>query len=36
MVSPGFHFDDFELGEREKLLQIFPQHTKIVNELTRE
>lgn len=35
-VAPGFHFDDFELGKREKLLQMFPQHTKIVNELTRE
>ena len=35
-VAPGFHVDDFELGKREKLLQMFPQHTKIVNELTRE
>jgi len=35
-VAPGFHFDDFELGEREKLLEMFPQHTKIINELTRE
>ena len=35
-VAPGFHFDDFELGEREKLLEMFPQHTKIINELTRD
>ncbi|HRE09639.1 MAG TPA: cupin domain-containing protein [Ignavibacteria bacterium] len=34
-VAPGFHFDDFELGEREELLKIFPKHKKIVNELTR-
>ncbi len=35
-VAPGFHFDDFELGEREELLRMFPEHTKIINELTRE
>ena len=30
-VSPGFHFDDFELGKREELLKLFPQHEKLLN-----
>ena len=30
-VSPGFHFDDFELGKREELLKLFPQHEKLIN-----
>jgi len=33
-VAPGFHFDDFELGEREELLKLFPQHKKIIEKLT--
>lgn len=35
-VSPGFHFDDFELGKREELLKTFPQHKEIITWLTRE
>ncbi len=35
-VAPGFHFDDFELGERDELLKMFSQHKKIINELTRD
>lgn len=33
-VAPGFHFDDFELGNREKLITEFPQHKAIITELT--
>lgn len=33
-VAPGFHFEDFELADRKSLLQEFPQHTDIINELT--
>lgn len=25
-VSPGFEFADFEVGDREKMLKLFPQH----------
>jgi predicted cupin superfamily sugar epimerase len=32
-VSPGFHFEDFELADRKILLQEYPQHTDIINEL---
>jgi uncharacterized protein len=34
-VSPGFEFKDFKLGEREKLLKLFPQHEKIIKKLTK-
>jgi len=33
-VAPGFHFDDFELAERSKLMTTFPQHKKLIEELT--
>jgi predicted cupin superfamily sugar epimerase len=33
-VSPGFDFDDFELGNFEKLVKLFPQHTAIIQKLT--
>ncbi|MCK5280460.1 MAG: cupin domain-containing protein, partial [Cyclobacteriaceae bacterium] len=33
-VAPGFHFDDFDLAEREDLIKLFPQHTLIIQELT--
>ena len=33
-VAPGFHFDDFELADRKTLLEQFPQHEKIIKELT--
>jgi len=36
MVSPGFHFDDFELSERDKLLKMFPRQKDIIERLTRE
>jgi len=34
-VSPGFHFDDFELGVREKLAELYPQHKGILSRLTK-
>lgn len=34
-VSPGFDFADFEMANKESLEKEFPQHTKIINELTR-
>jgi predicted cupin superfamily sugar epimerase len=34
VVTPGFDFEDFELGEREALLAAFPQYGDLVRELT--
>ncbi|MBN1656388.1 MAG: cupin domain-containing protein [Deltaproteobacteria bacterium] len=34
-VSPGFDFRDFELAEREALLQAYPQHRAIIERLCR-
>lgn len=33
-VAPGFDFADFELAKRESLVKKFPQHSKLINELT--
>jgi predicted cupin superfamily sugar epimerase len=33
-VAPGFDFKDFELADREKLLQEFPHHAEIIKALT--
>ncbi|HEY1038842.1 MAG TPA: cupin domain-containing protein [Bacteroidia bacterium] len=33
-VAPGFDFADFELAERNTLQSSFPQHSKIITELT--
>jgi len=35
-VSPGFDFADFEMAERESLLQQYPQHEVAITQLTRE
>lgn len=35
VVAPGFEFDDLELGERGKLMSLFPQHGELVQQLTR-
>jgi predicted cupin superfamily sugar epimerase len=35
-VAPGFDFTDFELADRENMLNHFPQHQTIIEELTRE
>lgn len=34
-VAPGFDFADFEMGNRDQLRQQFPQHEKVIGELTR-
>ena len=34
-VSPGFDFNDFELGEKAELITKFPQHTGIIEQFTR-
>ncbi|CAH2213791.1 cupin domain-containing protein [Tepidibacter aestuarii] len=36
MVSPGFQFEDFELFEREYLLNKYPQHKEAIIKLTRQ
>jgi len=33
-VAPGFHFDDFEMGDRKKLIELFPQHKEVIVKLT--
>ena len=33
-VAPGFDFADFEMAERELLTDLFPQHEKMIRELT--
>ncbi|MCC6550669.1 MAG: cupin domain-containing protein [Ignavibacteriaceae bacterium] len=33
-VSPGFQFDDFELGTRSILLQKYPQYREIIENFT--
>ena len=35
-VSPGFSFEDFELGSRAELISQFPEHHEIIKALTRE
>jgi predicted cupin superfamily sugar epimerase len=34
-VSPGFNFEDFEMAGREQLIRLFPEHKKIIEEMTR-
>jgi predicted cupin superfamily sugar epimerase len=34
VVTPGFDFADFELGERGALLAEFPEHSELVRELS--
>ena len=34
-VSPGFDFKDFELAKREELQVLFPEHRRIIEDLTR-
>lgn len=34
-VYPGFDFNDFELANRQDLMQLFSQHKNIITELTR-
>lgn len=34
-VAPGFDFDDFEMAERESLVNLFPQYKELILRLTR-
>jgi uncharacterized protein len=34
-VAPGFDFRDFEMGKREQLNALFPQHTELIRTLAR-
>jgi hypothetical protein len=34
IVTPGFEYEDFELGAREALLASFPQHAELVREFS--
>jgi predicted cupin superfamily sugar epimerase len=34
-VAPGFDFADFELATRSELVAAYPQHRKLIEELTR-
>ncbi len=34
-VAPGFEFEDFEMGKREELTSLYPQHREIIQRLTR-
>jgi predicted cupin superfamily sugar epimerase len=34
-VAPGFDFADFELAKRDELAGCFPQHQRLIDELTR-
>jgi predicted cupin superfamily sugar epimerase len=35
-VAPGFDFEDFELGKRTRLVELFPQHRVLIEKLTRD
>lgn len=34
-VSPGFDFADFELAERNSLMEAYPDHKEVIHRLTR-
>ena len=34
-VAPGFDFNDFEMGERDKLINNFPEQENLITRLTR-
>jgi predicted cupin superfamily sugar epimerase len=34
VVSPGFEYDDFDLGERRELQARFPEHAELIRRLT--
>lgn len=34
MVSPGFDFNDFEIFEREDLLQAYPKHKELIEKFS--
>jgi predicted cupin superfamily sugar epimerase len=34
-VAPGFHYADFEMPGRQRLLELYPQHREVIVRLTR-
>ncbi|MHC8354112.1 cupin domain-containing protein [Pseudomonas sp. LB3P81] len=34
-VSPGFDFADMQMGDRQKLCEAFPEHSALIEQLTR-
>jgi uncharacterized protein len=34
VVTPGFDFADFEIGDRASLLTAHPQHAEVIGELS--
>jgi len=34
-VSPGFDFNDFELADKDKLTELYPEHKDVISRLTR-
>ncbi|MBE0570980.1 MAG: cupin domain-containing protein [Ignavibacteriaceae bacterium] len=34
-VSPGFDFEDFELGKRDDLIKKFPEHSALIKRLSK-
>ena len=34
-VAPGFNFEDFELAKRAELQETYPQHSALIEQLTR-
>jgi predicted cupin superfamily sugar epimerase len=34
-VAPGFEYDDFEIGKRDELIRLYPQHRELIGRLTR-
>jgi predicted cupin superfamily sugar epimerase len=35
-VAPGFEFEDFEMGSRERLVREYPQHAHLITRLSPE
>ena len=35
-VAPGFDYRDFELGNKDELLKLYPQHKNIIERLTKK
>jgi len=34
-VSPGFEFEDFELGKRDELMRLFPKYKELIFALSK-
>jgi predicted cupin superfamily sugar epimerase len=32
-VAPAFHFEDLEMGQKDKMLADYPQHSVMINKL---